>query len=249
MNPRAVDAGNGWQWIVDGFHIFRKGAVMWIVLTLVLAILWLLSLMIPLLGPLLFNLFSPVFFAGILIGCRAIEQNEALELPHLFAGFKSNVSALVSVGGVYLAGTIIIIGIVLATVGASAFTMTKPGKAIDAEAAMALMSTMGVALTIALALYMPLMMAIWFAPALIVFENLGAMVAMKQSFAACLMNMMPFLVYGAVVMVLWIIASIPLLLGLLVLLPVAFCSVYTSYMDIFAASAQPPQRRDNPLLK
>ncbi len=248
MNPRTVGAGNGWQWIVDGFNIFRKGAVMWIVLTLTLAIMWLVTLMIPLLGPLLFNLFSLVFFAGMLIGCRAIERDEPLELSHLFAGFKSNVTALVSVGGVYLAGTIIIIGIVFAAVGTSAFTMIKPGKAPDAESTMMIMRSMGLALTIAMALYMPLMMAIWFAPALIVFENLGAVDAMKQSFAACLMNMMPFLVYGAVLMVLWIVASIPLLLGLLVLLPVVFCSVYTSYKDIFAAQAELP-RRDNPLLK
>ncbi len=248
MNPHTVGARNGWQWIVDGFNIFRRGAVMWIVLTLTLAIMWLATLMIPLLGPLLFNLFSPVFFAGLLIGCRAIEQSEPLELPHLFAGFKSNVSALVSVGGVYLAGTIIIIGIVFAAVGTSPFTMIKPGKAPDAESAMMIMRSMGLALTIAMALYTPLMMAIWFAPALIVFENLGAVDAMKQSFAACLMNMMPFLVYGAVLMVLWIVASIPLLLGLLVLLPVVFCSVYTSYKDIFAARAELP-RQDNPLLK
>jgi len=197
----------------------------------------------------LINLFSPVFFAGLLIGCRAIEQNEALEVPHLFAGFRSNVSALVSVGGVYLAGTIIIIGIVFATVGSSGFAMLKPGKPPDAEAAMTIIRTAGIALTIALVLYTPLMMAIWFAPALIVFENLGAMDAMKQSFAACMMNMMPFLVYGIVLTLLWIIASIPLLLGLLVLMPVVFCSIYTSYKDIFAASTRLPQPRDNPLLK
>lgn len=233
MNPRTVDASQGWQWIVNGFAIFRKGALMWIAMTLLLTVMWLVVLIVPLIGPLLFNLVTPVFFAGILLGCRTVEQGGELELPVLFAGFKSNIAALITVGGVYLVGTIIIIGIVLITVGMSAFTLTKSGAGIDLDSALALLRSVSTGLLIAAALYIPLMMAIWFAPALIVFDNFGALDAMKLSFAACVKNMLPFLVYGLVVMVLWIIASIPLLLGLLILLPVLFCSVYTSYTDIF----------------
>ena len=158
-------------------------------------------------------------------------------------------SALVTVGGVYLVGTIIVIGVVLLSVGTSAFTLIKPDNPPDIEAAMTLMRGMGMGLLIAFTLYIPLMMAIWFAPALIVFDNLGATDAMKQSFSACLINTLPFLVYGVVVSVLWIVASIPLLLGLLILLPVIFCSVYTSYKDIFASRADALPRQDNPLLK
>ncbi len=249
MNPRTVGAGNGWQWMVDGFNIFRKAAAMWVAMTLLMTVAWLMMLMVPFLGPLVFNLFSPVLFAGILLGCRAVENGEPLKIELLFAGFKSNVAALVTVGGVYLVGTIVVIGIVLLSVGASAFTLIKPENPPDLESAMTLMRGMGIGLLIAFTLYIPLMMAIWFAPALIVFENLGAMDAMKQSFSACLNNTLPFLVYGIVVSVLWIVASIPLFLGLLILLPVIFCSVYTSYVDIFAPRADVLPRQDNPLLK
>jgi uncharacterized membrane protein len=249
MNPRVVNTGNGWQWMVDGFTIFRKAAPMWIAMTLLLTVMWLIMLMVPFLGPLVFNLFSPVFFAGILIGCRVVENGEPLKMELLFAGFKSNVSALVTVGGIYLAGTIIIIGIVLIAVGTSAFTLMKPGNQPDLDTTMMLMRDMSIALLIALLLYVPLMMAIWFAPALIVFENLGAVDALKQSFAACLINTLPFLVYGLVVGLLWIVASIPLFLGLLILLPVIFCSVYTSYKDIFASPSEALSKPGTTLLK
>lgn len=44
---------------------------------------------------------------------------------------------------------------------------------------------------------------------------------------------MPFLVYGVVMMVLSVLASLPLLLGWQVLGPVLAASLYTSYKDIY----------------
>jgi len=77
-----------------------------------------------------------------------------------------------------------------------------------------------------------------------VLENMKPLDAMKRSLAACLYNWLAFLVYGAILLVLWFVASIPLLLGLLVLLPVLFCSIYASYKDVFGA---PPD--ENPALR
>jgi uncharacterized membrane protein len=59
--------------------------------------------------------------------------------------------------------------------------------------------------------------------------------ALKASFFACLKNIVPFLVYGIVGFVLAIVASIPVMLGWLVLGPVFIASVYTAYRDIFYA--------------
>ena len=36
MNPRTVGTGNGWQWMVDAFNIFRKAAAMWVAMTLLM---------------------------------------------------------------------------------------------------------------------------------------------------------------------------------------------------------------------
>ncbi len=56
---------------------------------------------------------------------------------------------------------------------------------------------------------------------------------MKLSFAGSLRNILPSLIYGIVWIVLAIVATIPLLLGWLVLGPVSVASVYASYRDIF----------------
>jgi uncharacterized membrane protein len=92
------------------------------------------------------------------------------------------------------------------------------------------------AILVVLALAVPLYMALWFAPSLIVFNNLKPVDAMKTSFFACLKNFMPFLLYGVIMLVLCFIAAIPFALGFLVLGPVAIASIYASYRDVFAAN-------------
>lgn len=248
MNARAVEAGNGWQWIVGGFGLFRKAPLLWIALTVVLVIIWVVSFLIPVLGPLLFNLLSPVLFAGLMLGCRAVDNGEELELAHLFAGFQVNAVSLVTIGGVYLVGTIVVIGIVFLTAGGAMLPTVMQKSPGDMQMMAGALRSMALALTIGLVIYAPLLMMIWFAPLLVVFENKKPVDAMKLSFAACLANWLAFLVYGLAVMVLWFAASIPLLLGLIVLLPVLICSVYASYKDIFTAPAA-PAAGENPLLK
>ena len=92
------------------------------------------------------------------------------------------------------------------------------------------------AVLIMLALMLPVVMAIWFAPALVVFHERGAVEAMKESFAGCLKNIVPFLLYGVVLFVPAIVATIPLGLGWLVLGPVVAGSLYTAYRDIYFTS-------------
>jgi uncharacterized membrane protein len=103
----------------------------------------------------------------------------------------------------------------------------------DAQAMASMGMTMVLAMLIMFALLLPAMMAIWFAAPLVVFHDHGALDAMKTSFAGCLKNMLPFLLYGVVLMVLSIVASLPLLLGWLALGPVLAASIYTSYRDIY----------------
>jgi uncharacterized membrane protein len=97
--------------------------------------------------------------------------------------------------------------------------------------------TILLALLVGMALLVPLLMALWFAPALVYFHNEPPLDALKTSFFACLKNWLPFLVYGFVMLVLVVIAAIPFMLGFLVLGPLALISVYTSYRALFTESA------------
>jgi uncharacterized membrane protein len=51
---------------------------------------------------------------------------------------------------------------------------------------------------------------------------------------ACLANLLPFLLYGALMSALLFAALLLLFVGLAVWMPVAVISAYTSYRDVFA---------------
>ncbi|MCW5606406.1 MAG: hypothetical protein KIT18_17825, partial [Burkholderiales bacterium] len=140
-------------------------------------------------------------------------------------------------------------GIIFVTAGGSMLPAVLSGSHTDLEMVGKVLQSLALALAIGFAFYIPLIMLIWFAPALIVLHNLTAAEAMKLSFRACWLNVVPFLIYGLVILVLWIVASIPMMLGLLVLVPVLVCSVYASYKDIFNAASEPPADSANPLLR
>jgi uncharacterized membrane protein len=150
----------------------------------------------------------------------------------LFAGFREKGGPLAMVGVLYLVGLILIMLVASLFVGFGLFGAMFTGAKPAMNVTMILLAAL-----IVLALSVPLVMAVWFAPALVLFHDLQPMDAMKQSFSGCLKNIVPFLVYGIVGMVIGIVASIPLFLGWLAWGPTLVASVYTSYRDIFLERA------------
>jgi hypothetical protein len=230
---RAVGAGRGWDWLVEAFALFRRQPGMWILMVVVLGVLFVLMSMIPVLGSLASALLLPIFGAGLMLGCRALDREGTLEMTHLFAGFKEKTGNLVMIGVFNLVGWAAMAMAVIAVVGGGVVMGVMRGGSIGAG--MSIVSVMIAGLLVA-ALSVPLYMATWFAPALIVLNDVAPMDALKASFFACLRNWIPFTVYSVVLLVLGLLAAIPLGLGYLVLVPVLAASIYTAYRDLFRAA-------------
>ena len=82
-------------------------------------------------------------------------------------------------------------------------------------------------------LFAPLVMAGFFAPALVALNDLKAMQAIKLSFYGCLKNLLPLIILGLLGTILLTLAAIPLGLGLLIVLPLLIASMYSAYRDIY----------------
>lgn len=231
---RAVDAGRGWEWIAEGFALFKKQPGTWILILIVLVVCSVVISLVPIIGSLANLLLMQVFVGGVMLGCRALDNGESFEVGCVFAGFKQNTSDLVVLGVLALVGWIIAFIPALLIMGGGAFMAMMQGGGHMANFG-ALGLTFVLAMLVALALALPVYMALWFAPALVVFHNLKPVDAMKASFMACLKNIVPFLLYGIILLVLCVVAAIPLGLGFLVLGPVAIASIYAGYRDIFTA--------------
>jgi uncharacterized membrane protein len=156
-------------------------------------------------------------------------------MGHLFAGFRSRTGTLIGVGAVYLAVSLIVMLVVGLSMGVGMMSMMGAG---DPEAAAAMGTSILLAILIMFALMLPVIMAVWFAAPLVVFHDHGVTEAMKGSFVGCLRNIVPFLVYGVVLFVFSILATLPIGLGWLVLGPVLAASLYTGYRDIYLAPKQ-----------
>jgi hypothetical protein len=232
---RGVPPGRGWQWIADAwaFTGLQRGTFIGVLLLLLL-IAVVLGL-VPLLGAIASSLLTPVFVGGFLLGCDAVRRGERLEVGHLFAGFQTHASKLIGLGAlslaVIVAMTVVLVAIFGTTVG-SMFLGEQPSpEQLEAGLAASMLAVLAM-----LALTIPWYMAVWFAVPLIVFERSDVVPALRTSFFACLKNIVPFLVYGIAIFVLGIAASIPFMLGWLLLGPVMMVSIYLSYRDVFYAA-------------
>ena len=233
MQVTQVDAKQGWLWIVHGFALFRRVPLGWIILCTTLLLIAATLSLIPMAGQFIFTLLSPVFLAGLMIGCRSLEQGGGLEFSHLFAGFRSNTASLITIGGIYLVGQVLILGVFMLVGGDVLMGLLLEGKRVDENELKSVSGDMLTASLVALTLSIPLMMAAWFAPLLVIFKDMPPLEAMRLSFVACLKNIIAFQIYAVILVVLTVIATMPYGLGLFILVPTLFTSIYVSFRDIF----------------
>jgi len=233
MEIRQVSAIHGWYWIVQGFQMFRKAPMVWMLICFIpFLIVITLSLLIPMAGPLIFMLIAPVFLAGIMVACRDQEQGRKIEVSHLFIGFKTRTAPLITVGGIFLVGLLIIYSVFLSTGGSDLIAMLERGKRYDSSEIGGISSNILSSFLMVILLQIPLLMAFIFSPALIILHNFSPVNAMKKSFLACIRNIIPFFVYNIILNLLSIIVLLVPYIGLVILSPVLFASIYVSYKEI-----------------
>lgn len=239
---RAVEAGRGSAWWGEAWRLFVPGVGPWLLIAILLVVLNVVLTLIPLIGHLAGQILFPIFAGGLMLGCRAIDRGEPLTVGHLFAGFGTRTGPLFLVGVIYcvlaIAIALVVFGFLLVFFGAAIVSqlwhlqdLQDPWALIPVFRSMALAVLVGA--LVFLLLYLPLLMAVWFAPALVVLRNIEPLEAMRLSFDGCLRNFVPFLLYGLIGVLFAIVASIPLMLGWFVLGPVTIASIYTSYCDIY----------------
>ena len=236
-NGRRVPAGNGPRWIRLGWDLFKVKPGAWIGILLIAIVIVVVASLIPLVGGLVNILVQPLLLGGIMTACRAADRGEPVRVSALFSAFSTHLGPLALLGLLQFAayiGTILVLGILAAVTigGAASMGMLKQGPMGSAMLVpFILLGIVGFAIFILIA------MANWFAPALIVLQGIGPIDAMRMSFLACLKNIVAFLLYVLVALLLAIAASLPVFLGWLVLGPVMYCSIYAAFRDLFFAQA------------
>jgi uncharacterized membrane protein len=232
--PTACPASAGWQWIREAFGFVGAKPGFWIGTMLLLIVVFIGLALVPILGQLVNLFIGPFVIAGYANAARQQANGASPAIDHLLIGFRERPGTLVAVVLIYLAAVLVVMAIMVALLFAILGTgMLAGGGEIDPALLAESWPLLAIFWLLALALMIPLVMAYWFAPVLVVFDGLDAIPAMRASFFGCLRNILPFLVYGLALIPIAIIAAIPLFLGFLVLIPMVLATYYTAWRGVF----------------
>jgi hypothetical protein len=254
----------GTAWLRDSYGLFRNARLAWLVLLLTYYGVLLVADFVPFIGGLAVLVLKPVFAVGFLAAAWTQERGGRPEVRALFRGFRANVWALVALGVVFVAGMTAAIAATAAIDGGKLFDVVANPAPQDLDqdaAAKRLSDTLSdpqvqLGMVFAAMCAIPTLLALWWAPALVVFQDAGALTALLASLRAALANWRPIFRYALTVflfggvlpalagtlLALAVPAPVGRALALGLMLPYAFCFVatlhicdYVSYRDVFHA--------------
>lgn len=236
---RSVPLSHGWLWIRLAFRLYRRRPIMWIAYATAIVSIGAVMALVPMVGGILFQLIAPILTGGLMLACRDERRWQPLHFMRLFDAFKSHGEPLVTVGGVYLTGMLLVFTVPDMVSHDPVIQLLYAGQsnaqALQQLQHMRLSPEGGLLLLGSLLVFTLLLMSYWFAPTLVLFQNQRPFAAFKLSFQACAANFPAFLLYGFVMFTLLLLATVPAMLGFLIIIPVGFISYYTSYRDVFRA--------------
>ena len=251
-------ARQGLVWLVQAFRMFREHKLAWVVLLLGYYLLLLVIRAIPFVGPYAMTVMKPVVSVGLLAAAWSQERGSTPALSQLLQGFRTNLWALLPIGIYYVIGiTIAVFGSALADGGKLLDFLAGAGTMSEEQLAAALGDRqLQLGMLFSALLAVPVVIATWWTPALVVFQDARAGSALGASLRAALANWRPLAVYAlgvffygvvvpglllavtavvvpqSAVPVLWIAVLLPYTLFFAATLHV---SDYVSYREVFHA--------------
>src|SRR5918993_5295599 len=212
-DPRPVAPAQGLRWAREGLDMFAAAPAVWIGITLLFLLMGVVLAIIPFAG-MLWSVAVPIHAGGLMLGCRAVRRGQPLEVRYLFNGFETpRWQPLALVGALYLAGSLIVmVPLLMLMIGgslASAFALGSTGASGASLIGVGLFGL--VMVLVAMAAGMALSMSLWFAPALVVFDDVPALDALKLSLRAAWVNVGAFAVYALVLLGVVLAAATPAL--------------------------------------
>ena len=251
----------GYRWFSEGIKLFIRQPWPWLALAGMTTLGLLVMSLLPVLGLIGVFLVFPGIAAGFMLANRDAVAGKPIGFNHLLAGFKIAPRPLVIVGSLAFAG--IFVGMLLLTLGWHEEFMRllalARSQASDQTAMLLALREMLIPSLLMFVVLLLIVMATWFAPALVIFKQASPRDALRLSFQAQLRNIWPFLVYGLLMLALDAISSFALrmlvsalktiggeqiagMVAMLISFPllcaflsITFASAYVSYMDVFEA--------------
>lgn len=198
--PRRVRPLRGLHWIIEGARLVAKKPITFLAF---FAMVWL-ALIVGAQNQILLiavQLFMPALLAGGYRICAAVHRNQTVPATMLTSGFQRGLGSFVALGGVYFLGNILALVTTILLGGQELVHAMNDPKSVTPEMADALLPRMRMAMIVALAIILPLQLALWFAPVSVALSQTPVAKALRRSLVAILRNLLPFVIYLAALLV------------------------------------------------
>ena len=227
-----VPASAGINWIKLSFALFRAQPFGWISLVSAWLMLMLGLFLVPLIGQPVAIILLPGFFAGFVIAARDQEAGQRVGVHQLFGAFRVNGRSLVTLGSITMLAELMVM-MLLALMGVPQFIPADANGRADFQALQQLLEGKEWMVVLGFAVLVTIKAAFWFTAAILALNHMPATHAIRWSCYALIANFLPMLVFAALMMLIFAVATLPLLLGLLVAMPIYAIAHYVSYRDLF----------------
>ena len=233
----------GLDWLSRGWRLFVFSPGMWMILTIILTLIFMALGLVPVIGQLVTMVLAPALAGGLLLAAADAEAGRALDLGRLFEPLIAErtrgdilILGLLSLAAwiaVLAAGVVALIAVAgVSAIGHGTAVFEDP-ESLGAAAAMSMGIGVAVALLIWLLLAVVVTALLLYAVPLVVFDHRPPFEAVGLGLRGVLRNWLPLLILSLIWTVAAVAATIPLLLGWLLLAPVTYGAWYVSYRDIY----------------
>ncbi len=196
-DPRVVNSRLGLAWLMEGFRLFHRQPLIWF---LTLFAYWaglVILAMVPLLGLIAPLILTPGLGFGFVALAYAVDRQEMPMPLLLVSGFRSDkAKLLLQMGLLYFLGLVVVLVLAWMVDGGSLFRAMSQSPEELTDPTISMDPSLQWGLIVAVLGYLPVLMAFWFAPQLVVWGQFPLAKALFYSFFAVWRNRRAFFVYG-----------------------------------------------------
>ncbi len=196
---RIVPARHGWHWLRDAFAILGRNLALWMLFAFTYLVTLSVLSAIPVIGQFIFLVATPALTLSFTVMARESAGGRKILPALLLSGFRGNTLPILILGAIYAVAFIAVAETSSAFFGDTLKALMEGRLKPEQNP---ITAVIGIS-----ALYLPVLIAFWFAPPLVGWHDMSAPKAVFFSLFAALQNWRAMLVYGIVLLVIWGLAA------------------------------------------
>ncbi|GAA5173582.1 hypothetical protein GCM10025771_01180 [Niveibacterium umoris] len=233
--PASVPPSRALNWLREGWRLFMAHPASWAVMGAAAFVVIAIAVWLPFIGRVLAMVVLQILAGGMVAAARHSDETGTLKINELWDGLRRHAANLAMIGvlqgialtatGILAMITSLLLGMILDVTGLAHFDWIT------------FVVSWLVDLFVSFVVVMAMLLALWFAPALVMLNRASPFDAMRLSFRAAVHNPGASAVVG-----LCLVIGIPLVItmtfgfGIVVVIPLVATTIYASWRDVIGAS-------------